>query len=50
MRPLNMRTITLKEQGEVSTESRSQLGDEIVFTVKKGKMLIKMGQFDSFKF
>ena len=50
MNPLKWRTITLKEQGEVQYGARSYYGDEIVFSVKKGKMLIKLGQFDSFEF
>ena len=44
------RTVTLKEQGEVQYGARSYHGDEMVFSVKKGKMLIKLGQFDPFKF
>jgi hypothetical protein len=44
------RTIILKEQGDVKSGSRSQYGDEIVFSVKKGKVLIKLGQFDTFEF
>ena len=47
---LKWRTITLKEPGEVEASARTQKGDEIVFSVQKGKMLIKLGQFDSFKF
>lgn len=50
MNPLKWRTIILKEQGEVSSALRSQYGDEIVFSVKKGKMLIKLAQFDRWKF
>ncbi len=47
---LKWRTVTLKEQGEVHYGSRSYYGDEMVFSVKKGKMLIKLGQFDRWKF
>jgi len=48
--PAKWRTITLKEHGEVEARAMSHKGDEIVISVKKGKMLIKLGQFDSFEF
>ncbi len=48
--PPKWRTVILKEQGEVHYGARSYYGDEMVFSVKKGKMLIKLGQFDSFEF
>ncbi len=48
--PVKWRTITLKEPGEVESGARTHKGDEIVFSVLKGKMLIRLGQFDSFKF
>ena len=48
--PPKWRTVILKEQGEVHYGSRSYHGDEMVFFVKKGKMLIKLGQFDTFEF
>jgi hypothetical protein len=44
------RTITLESKGDVDKTAHSANGDKIVFRVKKGKMLIKLGQFDSFKF
>jgi hypothetical protein len=50
MGPIKWRTITLKEHGEVEDGARSHNGDEIVVSVQKGKMLIKLGQFDSFEF
>ena len=48
--PAKWRTITLKEHGEVDARTMSHKGDEIVFSVEKGKMLIKLGQFDTFEF
>jgi hypothetical protein len=48
--PPKWRTVILNELGEVQYGSRSYHGDEMVFFVKKGKMLIKLGQFDSYKF
>ncbi|MCK4607603.1 MAG: hypothetical protein KAU35_09935 [candidate division Zixibacteria bacterium] len=48
--PPKWRTVILKEKSEVHYGSRSYYGDEIVFSVKKGKMLIKLGQFDPFEF
>jgi len=48
--PVKWRTITLKESNEVDSKAMSPKGDEIVFKVEKGKMLIKIGQFDSFEF
>ena len=47
---LKRRTVILKELGKVHYGTRSYHGDEMVFTVKKGKMLIKLGQFDAYKF
>jgi hypothetical protein len=44
------RTTTLKELNEVDSKTMSGKGDELVFKVEKGKMLIKLGQFDTFKF
>jgi len=48
--PVKWRTITLKESNEVDNRAISPKGDEVVFKVEKGKMLIKLGQFDSFEF
>lgn len=48
--PVKWRTITLKEPGEVEAGARTHKGDEIVFSVQKGKILIKLGQFDTFEF
>lgn len=44
------RTITLKEPGEIDDRTISNKGDEVVFKVEKGSMLIKLGQFDAFEF
>lgn len=48
--PIKWRTITLKEPNEVDSRTMVPKGDEIVFKVEQGKMLIKLGQFDSFEF
>lgn len=48
--PVKWRTITLKERGDVDAGAKSHKGDEIVFSVQKGTMLIKLGQFDTFEF
>lgn len=48
--PEKYRTITLKSKGDVDKNAHSANGDRIVFRVIKGEMLIKLGQFDSFKF
>ena len=48
--PVKWRTITLKESGEVEAGARTHKGDEIVFSIQKGKILIKLGQFDTFEF
>lgn len=48
--PAKYRTVTLKKKGDVDANSMSQKGDELVFAVTKGAMLVKMGQFDTFEF
>jgi len=48
--PLKYRTIKLKNANEVSSSTRTANGSEMVIKVEKGKMLIKLGQFDSFEF
>ena len=48
--PVKYRTITLESKGDVDKNAHSANGDRMVVRVKKGKMLIKLGQFDSFKF
>ena len=48
--PAEYRTVTLKEENEVNRKSLSAVGDEIVITVEKGRILVKLGQWDTFKF
>ncbi|MDH4158388.1 MAG: DUF4412 domain-containing protein, partial [candidate division Zixibacteria bacterium] len=48
--PAEYRTVTLKEENEVNRKSLGAAGDEIVLTVEKGKILVKLGQWDTFKF
>ncbi len=50
MGPKKWWTVTLKEPNEVKKTTRVAKGDEMVIKVDKGKMLIKLGQFDSFEF
>ena len=48
--PAKYRTITLKNHWDVSTSTLVVKGDELVIKVNKGKMQVKLGQFDSFEF
>ena len=48
--PEKYRTHTLKRPGEVYKMTWSVNGDELLIKVEKGEALIKLGQFDSFKF
>ena len=48
--PLKYRTITLKNPWDVSKSTLVAKGDEMIIKVNKGKMQIKLGQFDSFEF
>jgi len=44
------RTKTFEKENEFHITTLSPSGDQIVFKVVKGEVLIKLGQFDSFKF
>ena len=44
------RTKTFKKENEFHKTTLSPEGDQIVFKVEKGEVLIKLGQFDTFKF
>lgn len=48
--PAKYRTVRLDREGEVKKGAYIPHGDELVFKVTKGEILIKMGQFDSFAF
>lgn len=48
--PVKWRTITLKEANETDNRTLSTKGDELVYKVEKGKIQVKMGQYDSFEF
>ncbi|OYD17477.1 hypothetical protein CH333_00880 [candidate division WOR-3 bacterium JGI_Cruoil_03_44_89] len=48
--PAKYRTVTLESKNEIYRCALSADADEIVFRVEKGAMLIKLGQYDSFKF
>ncbi|MFO8234653.1 MAG: DUF4412 domain-containing protein [Bacteroidales bacterium] len=48
--PLKYRTITLENPWDVETPTWVAQGDELVLKVNKGKMQIKLGQFDPFEF
>jgi hypothetical protein len=44
------RTKTFEKENEFHKTTLSPEGDQIVFKVEKGEVLIKLGQFDNFKF
>jgi len=48
--PVKWRTITLKEPNETDNRTLSTKGDELVYKVEKGKIQVKMGQYDTFEF
>ena len=48
--PLKYRTITLEKPWDVEKPTWTAQGDELVITVKAGRMQIKLGQFDTFEF
>ncbi|MBN1211936.1 MAG: hypothetical protein JXA92_05105 [candidate division Zixibacteria bacterium] len=48
--PVKWRTITLKDPNETDNRTLSTKGDELVYKVEKGKIQVKMGQYDSFEF
>lgn len=49
--PLSYRTITLNKKNEVQYKTlKNGRADEIVMKVKKGKILLKIGQYDKYEF
>ncbi len=49
--PVKYRTFNLEEKGDIKPSTFStDIGKEVVIRVTKGEMVIKMGQYDSFKF
>lgn len=48
--PVKYKTITLRNPWDVDRATRQAKGDELVIKLNAGKMQIKLGQFDSFKF
>lgn len=48
--PVKWRTTLLEEPGEMIKTTWSAKNDEMVVSVEKGKMQIKMGQYDTFEF
>jgi len=48
--PAKYKTITLENPWDVNRAARTAKGDDLVIKVTKGKMQIKLGQFDSFEF
>jgi len=48
--PVKWRTTTLKEPFDIKKTALVAKGEEVVVKVEKGKMQIKMGQYDSFEF
>jgi len=46
--PLKYRTVTL-ESGDIKKTTLVAKGDQLVFKVNRGQMLIKLGQYDSFE-
>lgn len=44
------RRIVLRNKGDVNDMRRSVNGDEVVFTVEKGEVILKLGQYDTSEF